>query len=198
MDTIKIRKTLLVILTLLVFIFSCYICITKIKNYNSGNSVYQTKTQKYDSISTNSDLGNTVSKKGNLIFKVEYSKSGDIQVEKEESAKKLTGDTKSEVKKLYEKSGYKVDSFSPLEIVLVKKLNKYSPNKYVLGIKNGFIAIYKTNKNGDMFIEDSTRDITDIKTSKLKKKDIELLTKGDKYFQCDTREDAESRLEDYE
>ena len=77
-------------------------------------------------------------------------------------------------------------------------MDKYAPNKYVLGIKNGFIAIYKTDKAGNMFIENENTDITDIKTKRLKEEDIKLLTKGDKYFQCNTREEAQSRLEDYE
>ncbi|WP_446897541.1 hypothetical protein ACSVC9_11030 [Clostridium sp. LBM24168] len=198
MDTIKLRKTLLAISTILVFVLSCYICIVKIKDYNTKKDMYQVNTNGYDSINTNSDVGHIVSGKGSLIFKIEYDKSGDIEIEKEESAKKLAGSTKNEVEDIYKKSGYEIDSFSPLKIVLVKKVDKYAPNKYVVGIKDGFIAIYKTDKDGNMFIEDSTRDITDIKTSRLKDKDIELLTEGDKYFQCDTREDAESRLEDYE
>lgn len=77
-------------------------------------------------------------------------------------------------------------------------MDKYEPNKYVLGIKNGLIAIYKTDNQGNMFIENEKRDVTDIKTSKLKEEDIRLLTKGDKYFECNTRDEAESRLEDYE
>lgn len=198
MDTIKLRKIFLAISTILVFVLSCYICITKVKDYNSKKDMYQVNTKGYDSINTNSDLGYTVSSKGNLIFKIEYDKSGDIITEREESAKKLAGNTKNGIENIYKKSGYKVDSFSPLEVVLVKEVDRYAPNKYVVGIKNGFIAIYRTDKNGNMFIENSKRDITDIKTSRLKDKDIELLTKGDKYFQCDTREDAESRLEDYE
>jgi hypothetical protein len=82
--------------------------------------------------------------------------------------------------------------------VLIKEVNKYAPNKYVLGIKDGYIAIYKTDKDGNMFIENDKVDITDVRTNRLKQADIKLLTKGDKYFQCDTREDAEARLEDYE
>lgn len=68
----------------------------------------------------------------------------------------------------------------------------------MLGIKNGFIAIYKTDRQGNMFIENEKRDITHISTDRLKQEDIKLLTKGDKYFQCNTREEAEARLEDYE
>ncbi|MBP2032494.1 hypothetical protein J2Z42_001166 [Clostridium algifaecis] len=194
MDIIKLRKALLAILTILVFTVSCYICITKLKNYNTKKSTYQVS----NAINTNSNLNKTVSAKGNLVFKVKYSKSGDIQTENEESASKLAGKTKSEIESIYEKSGYNVDSFNSLQVVLIRNVDKYAPNKYVVGIKDGFIAIYKTDKNGNMFIEDSTRDVTDIKTSRLKQKDIELLTNGDKYFECDTLEDAKARLEDYE
>lgn len=81
---------------------------------------------------------------------------------------------------------------------MIKNINKYAPDKYVLGIKNGFIAIYKTDRQGNMFIENEKRDITHISTDRLKQEDIKLLTKGDKYFQCNTREEAEARLEDYE
>lgn len=80
----------------------------------------------------------------------------------------------------------------------MKEEDKYMPNKYVVGIKGDNIAIYRTDKSGNMYIEDENKDITDIKTNKLKEQDIHMLTTGDKYFQCDTREEAEARLEDYE
>lgn len=196
MDTIKLRKILLTILTIMVFALSLYICITKIKDYNSDKDIYQVK--QYDSVNANSGVDSKISSRCNLIFKVKYGKSGDVKIEKEESAERFAGDTKADIQKIYKNTAYKVNSFSPLEVVLVKDVDKYSPGKYVLGIKDGYIAIFKTDDKGNMFIEDTSRDITDIKTSRLKQKDIELLTKGDKYFQCDTKEDAESRLEDYE
>lgn len=194
----KFRTASLVILTILVFGISYYICITKIKDYDATKNMYQVKTKNYNSIRTNSNIDDVMAKDGNLVFKIKYAKSGDIQIEKEKSVGKLAGKTKSEIEDMYKSYGYKVDSFNPLETVLIKEVNRYEPDKYVVGIKNGAIAIYKTDKNGNMFIEDSARDITDIKVNKLRPKDIELLTKGDKYFQCDTLEDAEARLEDYE
>lgn len=194
MDTIKLRKILLAVLTILVFMVSCYICVTKIKDYSGRKNTYQAS----NSVNANSDLNKTISSKGNLIFKIKYVKSGDVKTEKEESASKVAGKTKSEIENIYQKSGYSVDSFNALQVILTKNVDKYAPNKYVVGIKDNVIAIYKTDKKGNMFIEDATRDITDIKTSRLKQKDIELLTKGDKYFECDTIEDAKARLEDYE
>ena len=132
------------------------------------------------------------------MFKVKYIKSGEVITEKEEKAQQLAGKKKDEVAEVYKNEGYKVQNITSAEVVLIKEIDKYAPNKYVLGIKDGRIAIYKTDKDGNMFIENDRSDITDIKTDKLKEADIQLLTKGDKYFQCDTREDAESRLEDYE
>ena len=163
----------------------------EIKQVRQGNKTY-------DTVKTNSNINTTVPEKAKIIFKIKYNKSGELKTEKEELAGKLAGKTKNEVENIYKTAGYKVNKFGAKEVVLVKEVDKYEPNKYVLGIKNGLIAIYKTDNQGNMFIENEKRDVTDIKTSKLKEEDIRLLTKGDKYFECNTREEAESRLEDYE
>lgn len=156
------------------------------------------KEKNKETVKTNSNVTAVVSDKAKIIFKTKYDKSGEYQVEKEESAGELSGKSKDEVEDTYKSAGYKIEKFNTQQVILVKEVDKYAPNKYVLGIKNGFIAIYKTDKAGNMFIENENTDITDIKTKRLKEEDIKLLTKGDKYFQCNTREEAQSRLEDYE
>lgn len=201
MDTRKFRTILLVVLTTAIFSLSCYICVTKLKVTNikdNKNRVNSASSSETDGLSVHSSLDDVVSSNANIVFKVKYTKSGEVVTEKEEKAKDLSGKKKSEIDELYENEGYKVQNITSSEVDLVREVDKYAPNKYVLGIKDGRIAIYKTDKDGNMFIEDDIRDITDIKTDKLKEADIRLLTKGDKYFQCNTREDAESRLEDYE
>lgn len=200
MDKRKIRTILLVVLTTAIFSLSYYICVTKLKNVNTKNNKYQVNEDKenYDSVKVHSNVDNTVDKNAKIVFKIKYIKSGEIQREKEEDARELAGKKKSEVEQIYKDKGYKVDTITPSEVVLIKEADKYAPNKYVLGIKDGLIAIYKTDKEGNMFIENEGRDVTDIKTDRLKDTDIKLLTNGDKYFQCNTREDAEARLEDYE
>lgn len=87
---------------------------------------------------------------------------------------------------------------SSSKVIFLKEIDKYSPNKYVLGIKGDYLAIFKTNSNGDMYIENEEKDITDKKIDNLKEQDINLLTNGSKYFQCNTKEEALARLEDYE
>lgn len=201
MDERKARTILLVILTIAIFSLSFYVCVNKLKvtnikdnkdQFNSTNSVVP------DGLTVHSNLDDVVSANANLVFKVKYIKSGEVVTEKEEKAENLSGKKKNEVDEIYKNEGYKVENITSSEVVLIREVDKYAPNKYVLGIKDGRIAIYKTDKDGNMFIENDERDLTDIKTDKLKEADIQLLTKGDKYFQCDTREDAESRLEDYE
>lgn len=201
MDERKARTILLVILTIAIFSLSFYVCVNKLKvtnikdnkdQFNSTNLVVP------DGLTVHSNLDDVVSANANLVFKVKYIKSGEVVTEKEEKAENLSGKKKNEVDEIYKNEGYKVENITSSEVVLIREVDKYAPNKYVLGIKDGRIAIYKTDKDGNMFIENDERDLTDIKTDKLKEADIQLLTKGDKYFQCDTREDAESRLEDYE
>jgi hypothetical protein len=201
MDERKVRTILLAILTIAIFSLSFYVCVNKLKVTNikdSNNQFNSTNLVVPDGLTVHSNLDDVVSANANIIFKVKYIKSGEVVTEKEEKAEDLSGKKKSEVDEVYKNEGYKVQNITSSEVVLVKEVDKYAPNKYVLGIKDGCIAIYKTDKDGNMFIENERRDITDIKTDKLKEADIQLLTKGDKYFQCDTREDAESRLEDYE
>ena len=201
MDKRRIRTILLVILTITIFSLSYYVCINRLKSTNIKKSRYQVnggKKGSSDYLTVHSNVDDVVSANANVIFKLKYVKSGEILTEKAEKAEGLVGKRKSQVDEAYKDEGYKVQNITSSEVVLVREVDKYAPNKYVLGIKDDCIAIYKTDKDGNMFIENDKRDITDIKIDKLKPADIQLLTKGDKYFQCDTREDAEARLEDYE
>jgi hypothetical protein len=201
MDKRTARTILLVIITITIFSLSYYVCVNKLESTNIKNYKHQVNSDNSgisDTLTVDSNLNGVVSADANIVFKVKYIKSGEVITEKEEKAQQLAGKKKDEVAEVYKNEGYKVQNITSAEVVLIKEIDKYAPNKYVLGIKDGRIAIYKTDKDGNMFIENDRSDITDIKTDKLKEADIQLLTKGDKYFQCDTREDAESRLEDYE
>lgn len=201
MDKRKIRNILLVIISIIVFVLSYYVCINRLRSSNIKNNEHLVNSKSREEsgvLTVDSNIDTAVSANANLVFKMQYNKSGDMVVEKEKAAGDLVGKKKNELEEIFKDEGYKVKSITPEQVVLVKEVDKYSPNKYVLGIKDGCIAIFKTDKDGNMFIENEKRDITDIKIEKLKQADIDLLTKGDKYFQCNSREDAEARLEDYE
>lgn len=200
MDKRKLRTVLLVFLTITIFGFSYYICINKLRDTNPNNNRYQIKTndEEQSKLTVNSSTEGIISKNSNVIFKTKYLKCDQIVVDKEEKAGALAGKSRNEIENMYKNEGYKLQNINGNNVILQREVDKYVPDKYVLGIKDQCIAIYRTDKHGNMFIENDKRDITDIRIDKLKQADIQLLTHGDEYFQCDTREEAESRLEDYE
>jgi len=192
-----------------IFVFLIGICIFSFTYYYCYHMLQSTKVQSNKqqvnkdegssgALSVQSRVYEIVLSKTKITFKTKYNKCGTYIINKEQEAGTLVGKTKSELDDIYASSGYKVSTMSDDEVVLIKQVDKYEPNKYVLGIKNGYIAIFKTDKEGNMYIQDENRDITDIKVDKLNEEDIKLLTKGDKYFLCNTREDAQAILEDYE
>lgn len=133
-----------------------------------------------------------ISPNAQITLKTIYKKSGD-SVSKEIKDQNLVGKNRSQLEEL----GYTVIDMNQSKVILSKKIDSYAPNKFVLGIKDNKIAIYRTDENGKMYIEDESKDVTNIDTSVLKQGDIDLLNEGSKDFQFDTREGAEAKLEDY-
>ncbi|EET85973.1 conserved hypothetical protein [Clostridium carboxidivorans P7] len=168
----KIRTVLLVILTISIFSLSYYLCINKLKSTNLKEDKYKVQNESKDidkTMTVDSNMNTSLSPNAKVIFEKKYIKSGEVITEKEESAGNLAGKKKSELNQVYKGQGYSLESMKSSEVVFVKEFDRYAPNKYVVGIKDGFIAIYKTDKDGNMFIEDEKRDVTDIKTDRLKK-----------------------------
>lgn len=198
----RIYVVLVIMISAIIFSLSYYIALDKIKSNNKDNS--------NDKIQVNniSDEMEKIAVQGNgdekiypdtsIVFQIRYKKSGDKLIEKVEKGKNISEKTRNTLEERYKKEDYKLEEASSTKIILVKEVDKYSPNKYVLGIKGEYLAIYRTDSKGDMFIENEERDITSKKIDILKEQDINLLTNGSRYFQCNTREEALSRLEDYE
>lgn len=67
-------------------------------------------------------------------------------------------------------------------------------NKYYIGDKDGYIAIFKTDENGKAFIE-KEGDISHAMTEHYPKPDVDKIKGFERIF--DTREDCESALSDY-
>ncbi|EJO5346478.1 hypothetical protein NRP93_000528 [Clostridium botulinum] len=201
---VKKRNVIITIVSLFVlFVSIYYIASIKIKNNEVDSSKRQVKQEdvKEDSLAVGSTGNEVLDKNSKIIFKIKYKKSGDTITVRETKVSdnvELVGKGREEVEKIYSKEGYKVEEFKDHIMSLVKEEDKYMPNKYIVGIKGENIAIYRTDESGNMYIEDENKDITDIKIDRLKEQDIHMLTSGDKYFQCDTREEAQARLEDYE
>ena len=197
----KIKIAISVFTTLIIVFLVAYTIMTIEFNKTDSNN----KTTPYvpeaasQSVVTNSSSVIKVGTNTKVTLKVKYLRSGNV-TSAEISNVELIGKTKEEVDTIYKIQGYAIDLFNEAEVVLSKSVDKYSdskyiPGKYVLGIKDDNVAIFKSNDQGELYIEDSANDITNIKTKNLKKADIDILNSGDLQFA--TKEDAEGGLEDY-
>lgn len=104
--------------------------------------------------------------------------------------------TREQVAAAFKKDDYALKDIEKDKIVFARNVGKYkyNPNKYVIGIKDTFLAIYKTNDKGELTLE-SSKDITTIKISELTQGDIELLQIGDEIYEFDNKKDAQEALQ---
>ena len=137
----------------------------------------------------------TVTKTTSIVFKIQYQKSGEIVVEKKEyDLNNLLGKTKKGIEEIYGIEGYIVDKMDDKELILIKVLDRYSPEKYVLDIyrEGDCLGIFKTDAEGKETIEDPDNDIKfDTKLAQVKEGDMLTLVQGRKILQFNSREEAE-------
>lgn len=142
-------------------------------------------------VASSFSVGDSVSPKAKVILKTEYKKSGDI-IDTEQASDKFIGKNKQNL----EEAGYIVEGMSNEEVVIKRVVDTYPPNKYVVGLKEQYIAIYRTDDKGIMYIEDEKNDVTDIEVPT--EGDYNLLMKGSKDFVFDTKEEALEKLGEYD
>lgn len=77
---------------------------------------------------------------------------------------------------MYPLTGYEIVDFNNKSII-IKEINnkKFEPNMYYIGEKNGYITVYKSDDNGDLFIENESSDISSKKVELLPTTDRELV-----------------------
>lgn len=207
MDNKKLKYLFIFFFAVFVFAFSYFITANIYDNANGSTKWQVFNLNKYqnsrgvynnDMNSATADENTVVLKDAKVIYNIKYKKSGDVILQNVASATDFAGKTKAQVEKQSGSNQFTLESFKNSELIFVREYDRYAPNKYVLGIKGDYLAIYKTDSDGNMYLENETLDITKRKIDNLKPQDIKMLTNGDKYFECDTRDQAESILEDYE
>ncbi len=185
------KKLFISILITLVLIFSI--------TYYLSNKYLSNKTPKDNSV-----VASQVDKNGELNDDTKiYLFSGKMK-EKEltlaELKKELNLDenlTIAELSKELKDKGYALEIESNGEMTYRKDDSKaLKPNKYYIGEKDGFLAIYKTDENGALLIENSNDvysnskkvdTLSDIDKNKIKNFELEY----------DSKEDAEENLSEY-
>ncbi|MCM8710432.1 hypothetical protein M2651_05260 [Clostridium sp. SYSU_GA19001] len=186
------RKYIIITIGIIAFLFVSFIYSYKwaINKFNDNKKAKVSEVNNVDKPTSNLTLGDKISSNTKIILKTEYKKSGDINI-KEVKVSEFLGKSKENL----EEQGYIVESMSAKEVILIKRIDSYAPNKYVLGVKGRCFAIYKTDENGNMYIEDESNDVTDIQVPT--EGDYNLLINGSKDFQFNSREEVEEKLGEY-
>ena len=97
----------------------------------------------------------------------------------------------------YASKGYSVESLSEKKVVLNKDEEVIlEPNKYYLGEKDGYFAIYKSDENGKVFIEDESDVYRSSKMVNTIPKNDQEAIKSFK-FGYDTKDEAKEILSGY-
>ena len=93
--------------------------------------------------------------------------------------------------------GYELEDAGESELTFKREVSKsVKPNKYYIGEKEGYLAIYKSDDNGNLFIEKDSDVYRDHKK-------VEMLPEDDKIkissfeLEYDTKEDAEEDLSEF-
>lgn len=186
-----------VFIFLLIVSFLCAFLLTEesIKKENQDKAAKSTETVAIDNINKNISKEPVITKTTSIVFKIEYQKSGEIEIEKKDfDINSLLGKSQKGIEEIYGIDGYIVDKMDNNELILIKKLDRYSPNKYVLDIyrEGDCLGIFKTDSEGKETIEDPDNDIKfETKISDVKEGDLLTLTQGRKILQFDSKEEAE-------
>lgn len=131
-----------------------------------------------------------ISPKAKLITQVLYTECNHL-VEKTETIldEELINLTKEEFRNKYKE--WEIKKFTSSEIIIYKEINDFCNEHYIVKENEGYVAIYKINKNGDEELER----VTDILLEYLTNSDIQNIKKGIKVY---SKEDLNKTIEDFE
>ena len=99
-----------------------------------------------------------------------------------------------QVVELYKQKGYSVSSTDDYQMIFERAVGTLEPNKYYIGDKDGYIAIYKSDVNGIPVIENED-DITQREISLLMEIDQNMIRNYEMVF--DTKEECEEALSNF-
>lgn len=148
---IRNRVTLFIVLLIVCF-FSTYFMVDRLTNGKDKEvSDNQSKATVYNNTNSLSDDMKIILKVDGIIENSETLKDFKVDNDIESVNEQFLVD-------YYASKGYSVESLSEKKVVLNKEEAEVTlePNKYYLGEKDGYFAIYKSDENGKVFIEDES------------------------------------------
>jgi hypothetical protein len=179
-----------IFLLIIIFTLSYLYGFNKLKSYNLNSKGSSEVNEKYVNAPHNDD---SLAEDAKIILKLRKRSSGKEFLVKEiaiSDIKSLFNDaiTKSNLVEYYDSLYYRLEEFSNKEVVFVKDTN-FEPDKYYLGVtKDGYLAVFKCSKEGELIIEDESQDVSNRKVSDLPKSDIQFIMTF--YHEFNSKEEA--------
>lgn len=172
----------------LIFFVTYYLSDKYIVNKNLKNAVEASEINKNKQLSDNTKI---------YLFSGEK-KEKELTISELKKELNIDGNlTKGELSKALSDKGYVLELNANGEMTYKKDISKaLKPNKYYIGEKDGFLAIYKTDKDGILLIENNEDVYSD-------NKKVDSLREIDKNkiknfeFEYDSKEDAEENLSEF-
>lgn len=152
--------------------------------YNEMNNVLSQEV-----LATNVREEDKVSPNATLILKTNHKECGHTTKEEVDVPPEMVNKNQEEVSEMYPQ--WNVIGFSPDEIVLYREVEGICNEHYVLKDREGFLAIYTINENG----EEKLKEVTSISLEYLPQDDIDKIREG---IEATGNEELNSILEDFE
>ncbi len=197
------NKKLIYIVATIILVAIMIVCFTFF--LNNRNNSYETEkigsekilddcTDEYEylkkqNLQQASTADEKVSPDCKIILRKMYNKCNHIIDEQVELPQEIVNMNKEQLEKEY--VNWKVESFSPNEVILYKEVDGQCGQHYILRDNDGIIVIYQINENG----EEELLDETEISTEYLTQTDLIEIQKG---LKVNSLEELNKILEDYE
>lgn len=198
------NKTIIILMIAVMFIVSLFTGIYIYKTFNQKgtkfakvNEIYNNRTIEEDEnvLEINNRIVNANSKEEKitpntkLVLRKYYEQCGHSINEYVEMPSELINMTREELQEQYK--DWSINVFSEKEVILIKIVNDFCNEHFVLKELDGYIAIYKIDKNG----KETLKEKTAISTKYLTETDKEHLKNEIKIFGI---ENLNKYIEDFE
>lgn len=191
----------IILIAVLGFLIGIYMYKTnKLDNVKIANSNFSVVTDECTEIAELYELGminikktnaseEVISPNANITFKIYYRECEHLITKKENDIKDLINLSKEELQEKY--IDWEIEKFSLDDIVLYKEVDDFCDEHYILKEENGYIVIYRLDKeNHEKLLE-----ITSIAVDYLENEDLKKIENG---IKINTKTELNKLLEDYE
>lgn len=143
-------------------------------NHNKSNDflLNSSNNQQFDEIPAVQRKSDRISSSTEMIYQYYYEDRDKVVEEKGKPPYFLIDLTRDELQKTY--SDWQVSSFSSEKVIMKKNISSNNAFHYILGVYDGFIAIFHNNERGDSEL----KEITETPISSLPQEERIKLEKG--------------------